>query len=868
MNPRVFCRERTFRRALLLTYSFDPVFFEHLVLADLWAGRASDILVIGDGNQVNSAVRDSIGQILHLGKRYLLTNASHAGAFHPKLLLRLGETEGAVMIGSGNVTSCGWGGNRELATSWLFGPNHPDKGAWLYPLLEDVMSWCASDLERDAVRRMQDVPWLPAQSAMPLDTPLLYSNKGRTLGSALAERWAGRQFSEMRVFTGSTDESGAFLRWAHQTFGIQKAVVALTPSQARFSAEKLAGLPLELRVIPMLGPLPLHAKFYYFEGPEGAGAVMGSPNCSAAAWLIPPDVGGNIETALIYDSVQASAFEGLLEILKSPSLTPEQALQTTAPAIAKITNGCPYELIGLRWDASSHRIMGLITPQPEDGTTVTLLLGSDKIKMKPAGVDEGTGWFCDIPGGLEFSASEFAQVRLDREKEHWITSPRWIDHLVELHHSTQAARFLEPIRGLENTASSTEQRRILDDLQTVALALFTDFASFRDIGFGKTQEALEEAKAVAPPVDPGALIRSLVETQELGPLGGGPAGSVSITGILRLLFEAERTVADTAANDEKLDEGQTPDADPKNAPDRDRPKDDAQKQESVSVKLQARLASQMNDFLGNLSEPEFAEKCSATQMIQGVCFPLAVALRGRRHGWVSNNSAETWARKVAAVLFRGKTVNSPGLLHSVEQRYKERGLADAFREIVGDGTLWMVLIATLGNSDWHETGTFIEKAMALRQVFKDSALISSAQAPRLMGLLGQLRIDDAHKYLSVVAPEVSDLLDRIEAELMPVWQSEARQQVERKVVHRIGDLLWRANVGWAVCLSEAIGRDSVSVRRGSEQVKIGAGFFVNVSELATRHHRLSELLTYLQARLASPVAPDVGVSLVSSSFSR
>ena len=168
MKPRLFCRERTFRRALLLTYSFDPVFFERLVLPDLWAGRASDILVIGDSDQIKAAVRDAIGQILHLGKRYLLASALHAGAFHPKLLLRLDETEGAIMIGSGNLTSCGWGGNRELACSWLFGPDHQDKGTWVYPLLEDVMSWCASDLERDAVRRIQDVPWLSAQSATPI----------------------------------------------------------------------------------------------------------------------------------------------------------------------------------------------------------------------------------------------------------------------------------------------------------------------------------------------------------------------------------------------------------------------------------------------------------------------------------------------------------------------------------------------------------------------------------------------------------------------------------------------------------------------------------------------------------------------------
>ena len=309
MKPRLFCRERTFRKALLLTYSFDPLFFEQLVLPDLWAGRTSDILVLGDAGQVKSAVRDSMGQILHLGKRYLLSDAVHRGAFHPKVALRLSETEGAIMLGTGNLTSCGWGANRELAAAWLFGPSHEDKGTWLYSFLEDVMSWCASDLERDAVRRMQDVPWMREQTVVPLNSPLLWSNKGRTLSAALAERWAGRQFSEVRVFTGSTDESGAFLRWAHRTFGVRKAVVALTPSLARFSAGKLADLPLELRIIPAPETEVLHAKFYYFEGPGGASAVMGSPNCSAAAWLMPPDEGGNIETALVYDSARASAFE-------------------------------------------------------------------------------------------------------------------------------------------------------------------------------------------------------------------------------------------------------------------------------------------------------------------------------------------------------------------------------------------------------------------------------------------------------------------------------------------------------------------------------------------------------------------------------
>jgi hypothetical protein len=149
LNPRDFCRQRTFHKALLLTYSLDPVFFEQIVLPDLWAGRTSDILVIGDGNQVKSAIEEAVGRLWHLGKRYVLGRAAHNGAFHPKVLLRIGATEGAIMIGSGNLTSCGWGGHKELGCGWLFGPNHADSGAWLHPFLDEVTSWCASDLEKE-----------------------------------------------------------------------------------------------------------------------------------------------------------------------------------------------------------------------------------------------------------------------------------------------------------------------------------------------------------------------------------------------------------------------------------------------------------------------------------------------------------------------------------------------------------------------------------------------------------------------------------------------------------------------------------------------------------------------------------------------
>ena len=467
-----------------------------------------------------------------------------------------------------------------------------------------------------------------------------------------------------------------------------------------------------------------------------------------------------------------------------------------------------------------------------------------------------TGWFCDIVGNLAFASAEFAAVCLDRGEEHWTTSRARIDHFAELHHSMQAARFLDPIRGLENSASSSQQRRILDDLQTVAQALFTDFASFRDIGFGKAQEAPDAKEDACP------SRRSRRAHPEPGGNAGTwsrgkrPGGSYRITGILRLLFETEQAAADTAADDEKLDEGEIPEEEPKKGPEKEPPKDEVPKPESVNAKLQAKLAVQMEAFLANLSKPEFAENCSATQMIQAVCFPLAVALR-RAAPWLGK---QRFGGDLGA---QGGCCSLPWqdskltrLASFCRRRYSERGLSNIFREIVGDGTLWMVLIATLGSSEWREAGSFIERAIALRQVFKGSALISSAQAPRLVSLSAASG-SMMHATMYLLSRRKYRTCSIALRTSWDLFGSARRACRLRDGLHiRSGDSMWRANVGWAVCIAEATGRDSILVMRGSEKVKIGASFFVNVSELATRHPRLSKLFADLRERLAALAPAD------------
>src|SRR5690606_4463285 len=110
----------------------------------------------------------------------------------------------------------------------------------------------------------------------------------------------------------------------------------------------------------------------------------------------------------------------------------------------------------------------------------------------------------------------------------------------------------------ERSGSSAEQRQMLDELNEVAQALFNDAASFRDPGFGSDRrDEFKGEEQPAAPVNPHDLICHLEELPVSLPHFGSPhAGSLSLTGILRLLFEAEAddNTGSAAAQDEQLDE--------------------------------------------------------------------------------------------------------------------------------------------------------------------------------------------------------------------------------------------------------------------------------------------------------------------------
>jgi hypothetical protein len=325
-----------------------------------------------------------------------------------------------------------------------------------------------------------------------------------------------------------------------------------------------------------------------------------------------------------------------------------------------------------------------------------------------------------------------------------------------------------------------------------------------------------------------------------------------------LLFEAETDEGRTpaAAGDEDIDEGQLPDTpSPPESTGQSDQAGGATDGEVIEARFRERLATQINTFLTEMSAAAFAGRCTATQMVQAVAFPLAIALRGRRKGWVRDELAERWALEVFSILFRGQGSGSGGLLSAVEHRYVESGKRDTFDDVVGDGTLWLVLVATLGGTSWHGVGTDIDKAVAIREVFGAPQLLASATSGRVTGLLGKIRIDDAKAYVADVAPTVNRLLGELEYALRQVWESEMRDQGARAITHKQGDLLWRDKVGWAVCLEQIRNQSGqfIKVRLKGVEKNVMAGYYVNVSETCNRDPALDRLVADLRHSVAMSI---------------
>lgn len=752
MNPRIFCREPGYPRAIALTYSFDPLFFERIILRDLWCGGTGDITIVGDHNELQEAISRYAGQFIFLGNKYLLTSAETSGNFHPKLLLRVGPDGARMLLGTGNLTFCGWGGNKEIGLDLKFVATDPQSAEIVNNVLDHIEPYLTTDTAREALVRLRDYPWLINRDDS-VDHALMLTRPNESLATQLLARWPSRQFDRMMVFTGSTDEKGGFVNWCQKQFGIVECIVAVSPENASFLQQEIDKLSVAVSLAPFRGSQRLHAKFYWFDGPDGPAAIVGSANCSTAAWLLAPRNNGNVEAVYVYDHPSAEDFTDILKLFpkERESVTRVESLkpEKSEPVIVS-----PYQLRSIALLRGEGQVEVNFNCSLPEHATVTLIGPDDlSISLFPKEKHLWGGTIAETNPWPE--NTPLARIVIETEDEVHQPPVHWVDDLDSINRASQVKQILSSFGGLTRSKTSSEHEKVVSDLAMVSSSLFTESASFIDPQLRRRPQDDTTSQKQSEPVKPEDLIKSLndLEVKDVGQSTSlGPGMHLSMFGVMRALFEESESSTDEK---EILDEENLSGVDIDEGGEGAEQKDSSQKKKSHREpppdKYKQRLREQMGVFFENFSGDTFSKECTATKMVQASAYPLAVALLGERGHWLSSGESRTYVTKTVDILLNRQRPNSAarGLLAEVGERYKSKDQYEVYQQVVGDGTLWIALLATLSQLTWEENFERFEKAINLYKVYDCDVLRSDTSIGKLGALVTRIQVEKARlKFLT------------------------------------------------------------------------------------------------------------------------
>lgn len=812
------------------------------MLNDLWWGGTGEILVVADDQQLSSELPRWRSEARHLGRRYHLARATVAGAFHPKLILRVGVDDGLVWIGSGNLTFGGWGANRELAAAWRVGRGHEDPGAWIRDLISALLPQLGRGAAYELALGMQDVGWIREGAAGAVPTPVLHSLGGTPLIEQLANRWAGRRFERALIYTGSSDRDGRMLEQLAIRFGVKEAQVVGSPGRLSFDPLALRLLPLSVRVRTNRDWPVLHAKFLWLDGPDGSACAFGSANASGAAWLRSPRSGGNAELIGVLDRPDAAQFAELLAAFEEAALTEMELGGTPPTEVDERVERRSLRLRSVEWDGATSQVTVELDGVTGDVERVDLEEGGRSTTLSAGTHGRWTSHWIPI-GALGF-VDVVVQIR-GATSVRWTS---WVHDLAELRHSTRGRTIEETLRKLGGSASAGEEQSIVRALADISSALISEPEAFRDAGSKRGPPTADGTSEDAGRVDPRVLIRSLSTHDR----GNGPRGStsshapVSLLGVLRALFlrhdtdtEVERVVIDEPEDGEIA----RPDV---HAPVREHA--------APSDAHRSRLRKQIQKFLKNFQDQEFAQRATASQMVQAAAFPLAVGLLGRAGGWVNAKDADDWSTAVFAILFeRAGPEGRCGLFDDIHARFRASDAEDVFVTAVGDGTLWMALLLAIGGLSAEEPRSGLRRCLALQALQHKQTMVAVSDVGRMRALIGRMNVEYARR-LQEDVPTIVEHFERLEAYLVDHELLLRAQQAAPEFEHHAGDVLWKSDVGWVECLEPAARESTARVfsHYRAREIPVKVRLYLNVSEAARQDRELRALMVRAFTRLPAP----------------
>lgn len=114
MNPLELISAAPWTRVAFTTYALSLSFFEAVLLDALLRGGGRNALILADPEGVRAGLSEEGAR--RVGRDYEIepVACTNRGVFHPKIGALFAQDDAHLIVGSGNLTFAGWGGNLEL----------------------------------------------------------------------------------------------------------------------------------------------------------------------------------------------------------------------------------------------------------------------------------------------------------------------------------------------------------------------------------------------------------------------------------------------------------------------------------------------------------------------------------------------------------------------------------------------------------------------------------------------------------------------------------------------------------------------------------------------------------------------------------
>lgn len=303
--------------ALLTTFNLDIDFFERGILSILLKRGIRKVSLFVDARQLAESV-NSVSRC-HLGSDYMIHPISVNGAFHPKVILLLGERKARVIVSSANLTVNGYFSNGEVFSAIDYDADHPEGLSAVHSaiaLFEELNSRYSHEYDLPLFEEIRAL-WYYGKAGVEKDRALI-TNLNEPLLSQIKARI--NSVSTIDIAVPYYDNELSALKFLANAFPAAKIKLYLQNKKCRIPNDLLRSLP-NIRCI-VFDEYNVSAKqsrrsFYHgkvicFSSDNRSIAVYGSANCTRSALQLTPSTGGNVECVLV-DYGHASEFSAFFK---------------------------------------------------------------------------------------------------------------------------------------------------------------------------------------------------------------------------------------------------------------------------------------------------------------------------------------------------------------------------------------------------------------------------------------------------------------------------------------------------------------------------------------------------------------------------